>query len=215
MVFLKTGMYEYVLIECNDILEIDPRNAKILARRAKANTSLADRPGTGETFDERKAKHNKAIEDLNKCIEILEEGCLDAAKMKLKEECEEDLRCLFRRGDDFYTELAEGRDGLKHHMNSGKFISVYVLFDSITIDTNYSVIYISFAIIICTHLICAYIKCYDYYIKCTHHMHKINYKGFADFMDGRTILPGKSEFVLFYDMNSCVQIESRRLDCLV
>lgn len=131
MVFLKTGMYEYVLIECNDILEIDPRNAKILARRAKANTSLADRPGTGETFDERKAKHNQAIEDLNKCIEILDEGCLDAAKMKLKKECEEDLRCLFRRGDDFYTELAEGRDGLKHHMNSGKFISVYVLFDSI------------------------------------------------------------------------------------
>ena len=56
MVFLKTGMYEYVLTECNDILEIDPRNAKILARGQRQ--TLASRIGPGQVRHSMKGRRN-------------------------------------------------------------------------------------------------------------------------------------------------------------
>lgn len=137
MVFLKLSQYDYAEADCNDILEIDPMNAKILARRSAAREGIANNPGTGALFDERKNKHNLAVEDLKKAIEILDEqhhgGDLDKTQKKLKEECEKDLMFLLRRDDEHYTRLAEGTDGMKHHMISGMNpLDIFLYFNIIT-----------------------------------------------------------------------------------
>ena len=121
MAFLKNGHYELAVKYCNEILEVDPLNAKIYARRATARERIANNPGSMLGFSERKETHNLAIEDMKKCIDIiLNGGEIDQAKEKLKRECEDSLVRMSLLDDDHFTRLSEtNKPQGKNHLDSG------------------------------------------------------------------------------------------------
>ena len=111
MAYLSSGLHERVVKESTLLLQVDPRHTKSLARRGTAREKLASNRGSLATFQQRKEFHNLAVEDMEKCIEILnEETDSDPGQESLKRECKKALQRLSKLDDEYYTQIAENLD---------------------------------------------------------------------------------------------------------
>ena len=108
---LKMGQHEDVNRGCTSILEVDPDNVKVLARRSAARENLATARGSGASYDERKMYHSLAEGDLLHCMEILIRDASYQNRERLMKECEESLERLKRWDDAYYTRISENHDG--------------------------------------------------------------------------------------------------------
>jgi len=111
---MKTGGEAEAIDMCSQVLNDDPDNAKILARRGKCSHKLATGKHKHSTVAERKVYARNAEEDYIRCLDILsKKGELDRASAKMKKEVEGDLHEIRTTDESWYTRVFENMSG-KH-----------------------------------------------------------------------------------------------------
>lgn len=74
MVLLKMEQFEMAMEQCTSVLEEDPTNYKALYRRAMAREGMSMNPELSPTSEDQKTRYVQAMEDLQQCLRILDNG---------------------------------------------------------------------------------------------------------------------------------------------